>query len=411
MERQLTQSLCAEVTCVAASQVLRQGRLDWGRVAAAELTGVLTAKILRDASGKKRLVDIQLLAPGPVVLVRKKAPLSNLALSSAALHTLTADLVGVLHRAHGPEREVADAPATAAAPAAALPATQATPAPPAVPTEAAAVPAVATPAPASPPVAEGVPAEAESPVGDRPEPSFLEVQVSLAFFNREYTYAAAPGSTPVLRSTFVPLAAQPSLLVAVFPFRASSGVFESFGVEAGVGISVGMLLQRENDTSGTTFPAVSLVANAALLARLRLGPAVRLAPLWGWQMMNFDVQKAADGTVLTGQPGVHWRALRAGLALDVDFNAWCALFLELSYLDPYSAGPLTRSPYFTSSSAALSFDSAVGLSFRVSPSLQVRLGVALTLYALSFGSGSGPANITGVTDQLVGFVLGFRYSD
>ncbi len=105
VERQLTQSLCAEVTCIPNSQVMRQGRVDWDRVAAAHVTGIVTGKIGRDSRGK-RFVDIQLLAPGRIVLVRKKAPLSNMALSSEGLRIMTSDLVGVLNRAHGPGRPV-----------------------------------------------------------------------------------------------------------------------------------------------------------------------------------------------------------------------------------------------------------------------------------------------------------------
>ncbi len=253
-----------------------------------------------------------------------------------------------------------------------------------------------------------MPAEAEGAGGEKKDVALLEVQVTFAFLNREYSYSNSGTGTPVLRNTYVPLAAEPTLLVGFFPVRSSTGVFESLGLEAGAGVSVGMQLQRENDTSGTTFPAVAVVANASLLTRLRLGKTVRLAPVVGWQMMNFEVAKASNGTVLTGQPAVGWRALRAGLKLDVDFSSWCALYLELSYLYIYSAGPLINSPYFTSASAAPSFDTALGLSFRVAAPLEVRAGVVFTRYALNFAGGT--SGITGVSDQLIGFTLGFRYS-
>ncbi len=410
VERQLTQTLCAEVTCIPASQVMRQGHVDWDRVAAAHPTGVVLGKIGRDSRGK-RFVDVQLVAPGHIVLVRKKAPLSNMALSSEGLRIMTSDLVGVLNRAHGPERPTpppaADttlAPAVVAGgtPAPGKPAAPAAPAAPTSPAAAAAPTTIQA-------VGEEVPAEAEGAGGEKKDVALLEVQVTFAFLNREYSYTSSSTGTPILRNTYVPLAAEPTLLVGLFPLRSSTGVFESLGLEGGVGVSVGMALQRENDASGTTFPAVALVANASLLTRLRLGKTVRLTPVVGWQMMDFDVAKATNGTVLTGQPGVHWRALRAGLKLDVDFSSWCALYLELSYLYVYSAGPLTASPYFTSSSAAPSFDTALGLSFRVAPPLEVRGGVVFTRYGLNFGTG-GPAGLTGVSDQLIGFTLGIRYS-
>jgi hypothetical protein len=424
VERQLTQTLCSEVSCVGSGQVLRHGHVDWERVEAAQLTGVLTGKIERDSSGKKRLVDIQIMAPGHVVLVRKKAPLHGMALSSTVLHALTVELVGVLHRAHGPERvpvaeaapnaadaaapkpaEAAVAPLAAGAPG---PVASAPAAPPAAP-EAAGT-AVGAAAAATAPSAKEVPAEAEAaPSPTEREPPLLEVQATLAFLNREYSYSQGASTNPILRNSTVPLVAEPGLLVGIFPLRSAKGLFASFGLEAAVATSVGLNVQRDNDNSGTIFPAASVSAFVQLLSWLRLGQTLRLAPLLGWQMMNFEVQKASDGTVLTGQPPVHWRAFKAGLKLDVDFSSWCTLFVELSYLYPYSAGALTSAPYFTQASAAPSFDSALGLAFRVAPPLEVRVGFVFTLYALGF-SGPGPAPVTGVSDQLVGATLGVRYT-
>jgi hypothetical protein len=418
VERQLTHALCSEVSCVASSQVLRHGHLDWDRVAAAQLTGVVMGKIERDASGKKRFVDIQIQAPGHVVLVRKKAPLQNMALSQASLHALTAELVGVLYRAHGPERvPVAEAAPKAAEATAAPAAVAQAVAAPAAPTPVAAAPAapaaagtaVAAASASAAPSAKDVPSEAEAPgQGEREQP-LLEVQATLAFLNREYSYSQGASNNPILRNSTVPLMAEPGLLVGVFPLRSQRGLFAAFGLEASVATTVGVNLQRDNDASGTIFPASSVSASAQLLLWLRLGKTLRLAPLLGWQMMNFEVQKAADGTVLSGQPPVHWRALKAGLKLDFDFSAWCTLFVELSYLFPYSAGALSSAPYFTQASAAPSFDSALGLGFRVAPPLEVRVGFVFTLYALGF-HGPGPAPVTGVSDQLVGVTLGLRYT-
>ena len=421
VERQLTQALCSEVSCVGSGQFLRHGHLDWERVAAAQLTGVVTGKIERDSSGKKRSVDIQIQAQGHVVLVRKKATLQNLALSQVSLHALSAELVGVLQRAHGPERApVAEAPAGKAAKVAGAPEGVAEAiAVPAAPSPLAAVPAApvmagTAMAAASNPLAPGakeVPAEAEAPQAaatEREQP-LLEVQATLAFVNREYSYSQGASTNPMLRNSTVPLAAEPGLLVAIFPLRSQSGLFAAFGLEASVSTTVGVNLQRDNDASGAVFPAASVSASAQLLLWLRLSKTLRLAPLFGWQMMNFEVQKAADGVVLSGQPPVHWRALRAGLKLDFDFSAWCTLFVELAYLYPYSAGALTSPPYFTQASAAPSFDGTVGLGFRVAPPLEVRVAFLFTLYALDF-SGPGPAPVRGVSDQLVGVTLGLRYT-
>jgi hypothetical protein len=415
VERQLTQALCKEVSCVNSSHFLRHGHLDWERVAEAQLTGVVIGKVERDASGKKRFVDIQIRAPGHVVLVRKKATLQNLALSQAALHSLTTELVDVLHRAHGPEREPAVG-ATAATEAVAVPAA---PAPASVAPAAPAVTAATTAASSAPaaasPAAEPGPKDASTEVEVPPEgaverePPLLEVQATLAFLNREYSYSQNASSNPILRNSTVPLMAEPGLLVGLFPLRAPSGLFAAFGFEVAAATTVAVNLQRDSDTSGTTFPASSVSASAQLLSWLRLGKTLRLAPLLGWQMMNFEVQKAANGTVLNGQPPVHWRAFKAGLKLDLDFSAWCTLFAELAYLYPYSAGPLTSAPYFTQASASPSFDSTLGLAFRVAPPLEVRVGFVFTLYALSF-SGAGPAPVTGVSDQRVGMTLGLKYT-
>lgn len=411
VERQLTHALCAEVTCVNAGQVTRQGRVDWERVSAAQLTGVVLGKIVRDASTHKRLVDIQVVAPGHIILFRKKAPLQSMALSAANLHALTVELVGVLNRAHGPERAApAQAPAAPAAETAAAAAgpreVLAT-----VPPKAATAPAAsaqAAPTQVATLSSEEAVSGAEAAQSEEREPALLEVQSTFAVLNRQYSYSSATSTNPILRNSTSPGFLEPGLQVGFFPVRASSGAFESFGLQAGAAIAVGLTLQRENDTSGLLFPADSITANVALVTRLRVGRVLRLAPLLGWQMMNFDVHPAS-GVVLTGQPGVHWRALSAGLKLDVDFTSWCTLFVEASYLYVYTAGPLTSAAFFTNSSSAPSFDSALGLAFRVSPRLEVRLGFVFTLYALSFG-GSGPAPVRRVSDQLLGGTLGIRYN-
>jgi hypothetical protein len=415
VEHQLTQALCGEVTCVVSGQVTRQGRVDWARVSAAQLTGVVTGKIGRDPHTKKRFVDIHVVATPHVVLVRKKAPLQGTALSASSLRALTQELVGVLNRAHGPERAPTPVQAAPKAVETAEPGVAAAPAPfvaaplPAAPPVGAAVTAGVAPVAAAAASREEAPSQVEVPrAAEAREPALLEVQVTLAFLNRQYSYAESTTNL-TLRNSSVPLAWEPGLLVGVFPVRSPTGPFAAFGFQVAVATTVGMGVQRENDTSGTIFPAVSVAAGVDLITRLRVSNTVQLAPLLGWQMMNFEVSKASDGTVLTGQPAVHWRAFRVGLKLDVGLSAWCTLFLEASYLYTYSAGPLTSAPYFTSSSAGLSFDTALGLAFRVAAPLEVRLGFVFTRYALDF-NGPGPAPVNGVSDQLLGGTLGLRYS-
>jgi hypothetical protein len=240
------------------------------------------------------------------------------------------------------------------------------------------------------------------------EPALLEVQLTLAFLNRQYSYSAS-GTNLSFRNTSVPFEGEPSLLVGVFPLRSQTGTVAAFGLEVAVGTSVGMEVQRQGDVTGTMFPSVSITAGADVITKLRVGKSLLLSPLVGWQMMNFQVSKASDGTVLTGQPAVHWRALRAGLKLDWELSGWCTLFAELSYLYTYSAGTLTSAAYFPNSSPGLSFDSAVGFSFRVTPNLELRVGFVFTLYAVDF-NGSGPAPVSGVSDQLLGGTFGIRYS-
>jgi len=410
VQRQLAQALCARVTCVGAAAVTQKGRVDWGRVAAAHLTAVLTAKAGREATSKKRFVDIQLLAPGHVILVRKKVLLSGTALSAVSLDELVVELVGVLRRAHGPEPEP-EPPAPAAPPpqsAAPLPAEAApAPVPTAVPVRVAEPAPVVVPAPPAPVVASEAKAQVEmKEVAQERAPALLEVEATLSLLNRQYAYSATAMNL-TLRNAAVPLLPEPGLALGFFPVRSSTGDL-AFGVEASFATAVGTTLQRDGDTSGTVFPAASFSASAALTVRLRVSRRLRLAPLLGWQMMNFAVQKASDGTVLSGQPPVHWRALLVGLKMEADFNAWCAFFLEASYLFTYTAGPLTSAPYFTSSSPGLSFDTALGLSFRATEHLDVRLAFVLTRFAVVF-TGPGPAPVSGASDQLLGGTLGVRY--
>jgi len=422
VERQLRSSLCASLTCIPPGEITTKGRIDWRKVSANQLTGVVTGRLAIDPRTHRRLVDIQVFANAQVILVRKKVFLQGYALSPSALKTLTVDLIGVFMRAYGPGREPAAAPPPAVPPspppAEVVPPTVAAPAAAAAGAAAArpAAPAPARPpaaAPAAPAPAEEAmvaAAEAAAPAAEEAWPPLVEVQVTVGVLHRQYGYTGEQGSNPVLRNAIVPVAAQPGLYVAVYPLRAPDGLFSGLGIEAAVATSVGMQLQRENDTSGKTFPAVSFGAGAGLRLNLRLSKAVTLSPVIGWQAYNFDVHRAADGTVLTGQPAVHWRAFAAGLKLDVAFNAWCSLFAELTYLYVYSAGPLTSAPYFTESSAAPSFDTTLGLAFRVAPRLQLRVGFALTRYAVDFSGGTGPAPVTGASDQILGGTLAVRYN-
>jgi hypothetical protein len=416
VERQLRSSLCSAVTCVSPGDVTTKGRIDWRKVSAQQLTGVVTGRLTTDPKTHRRLVDIQVFANAQVILVRKKVLLQQgYALSPSALKALSADLVGVLMRAYGPGREPGAPPAAAAvptpSPAEVVPPTVA---PPGAAAAGAAAAKPAAPAGARPPAAPA--AEAEAPAAEGPAapeeawPPLVEVQASAGILHRQYGYTGGQGTNPVLRNAIVPLAAQPTFYIAVYPLRAPDGVFSSLGIEAAASTSVGMQLQRENDTSGKTFPAVSFGANVGLRLNLRLSKAVTLSPVLGWQLYNFDVHIAADGTVLTGQPAVHWRAFAVGLKLDVAFNAWCSLFAEFSYLYVYSAGPLTSAPYFTDSSASPSFDTALGLGFRVAPRVQLRVSFVLARYAVDFSGGTGPAPVTGASDQVLGGNLAVRYS-
>jgi hypothetical protein len=417
VERQLRRALCAEVTCVNPGEVTTKGRLDWRKVSAEELTGVVTGKLGTDAKTHRRLVDITVMASKTVILVRRKVPLQGTALSEASLTALKNELVGVLNRAHGPGEAPTPRPPS---PAAAPPVVEVVP-----PTEiAAGAKAPTPPAPgAVAPSAEAAVAEAAPPAEEKEGwPSLLEVQFTFAFLNRQYTYASSTsGGTPTLRNSTVPLAYEPSLWVGFFPLRAPQGLFAALGITLGAGTGVGMEIQRQSD--GKVFPAASFIANAGLELRLRLGPSVLLTPVGGWQMMDFDVHAAVDGTANTAQPAVHWRAFRGGLKLDVAFNAWCTLFFEGSYLYTYAVGPLGKyttgpnppaplppnTPYFTGSSAAPSFDTALGLAFRVTPHLQLRVGFVLTLYGVDFQKSLTVAPGS-VTDQNVGATVGVRYN-
>jgi hypothetical protein len=397
MERQLTEALCAEVTCVGASTVMTQGHVDWKKVSSAQLTGVVTGKLGRDSRTRKQVLDVQLLANAQVILMRKKVPLQGTSLSARSVKALSAELVGVLNRAHGPGES---APLPAEGSAAAGPAAGVLAAPGAPSTQ-----SPATAGDPAPRADEGA-SDAE---GEDPRPPLLEVQATLGLLHRRYVVSGQSGGT-VFRDSTVPILAAPGLFVAVNPLRSAEGFFASLGLEGGVATSVGVNIERENDPTSPTFPAVLVAAQVGLRTKLRLGSSVLLRPLLGWQMMNFDVHRSAAGSVLTGQPAVHWRAIRAGLGVDATFASWFGLFAEFSYLYVYSAGPLMAAAYFPDASPSPSFSGALGLSFRVAPRLQLRLGFEFTRYALELNDATSPVRATSVSDLVGGVTLGVRYS-
>jgi hypothetical protein len=409
LERQLRGALCSDLTCVPAGAVTVKGRLDWRKVSAEELTGVVKAKIARDAN-RRRILDVEVFATAKVILVRRKVPLSGTAMSTATLRGLQADLVGVIRRAHGPGEERAPAVAPVVPPPGPPLAATVVPPPAPLPPSAAAAAPLAT-APVTP--AEAAPAISGPPAVEQAQaergPPLLDVQPTLGLLHRSFEVSGGGGAAPVLRSTSVPTTAQPGLYLAVYPLRAREGFFSSLGLEGTVSASVGLQVARENDPAGTLFPATSFGASVALRLNLRLGPAVTLGPVVGWQLYNFDVHPAASGEVLTGQPAVHWRALAPGLKLDVALGRW-GLFLEARYLYVYSLGPLESSSAFTSFSAAPSFDGTVGFRVHLTPEVQLRLAFAYARYAIQVPAGASSSQLTGLSDQLLGGTLSLRYS-
>ena len=407
LERQLRGALCTDLACVPASAVTTKGRLDWHKASAEELTGVVKAKIARDAA-RHRILDVEVLASAKVILVRKKVPLGGATLSASTLHALQADLVGVIRRAHGPgeDRPVAPPAPVAAAPLAAAPPT-APLVPPTPPTA-----QVTEPTPPPPPEpAEATPAAAQMTterVQAERGPPLFEVQPTLGLLHRTFEVSSGGGAAPTLRSTSVPTSAQPGIYLALYPLRSSEGLFHSLGLEGTASASVGMQVQRDNDPSGTLFPAVAFGASLAVRCNLRLGP-VTLGPVVGWQLYNFDVHPSSSGEVLTGQPAVHWRAWTPGLKVEVALGRW-ELFAEGRYLYIYSVGPLESSGAFTSFTAAPSFDAVAGFGVRFTPDLQLRFAFAFARYAIQVPVGASPSQVNGVTDQLLGGSLSVRYS-
>jgi len=299
------------------------------------------------------------------------------------------------------------APPLAAAPVAAAPTAQLVPPPPPPPqlTE-------PTPVPPSEP-AESPASSSRAEVGtERVQgergPPLLEVQPTLGLLHRTFEVSSGGGAPPTLRSTSVPTAAQPGIYLALYPLRSREGLFQSLGLEGTASASVGMQVQRENDPSGTLFPAVAFGASLAVRCNLRLGP-VTVGPVMGWQLYNFDVHPSSTGEVLTGQPAVHWRAWTPGLKVEVALGRW-ELFAEGRYLYIYSVGPLEGSGAFTSFTAAPSFDTVAGFGVRFTPDLQLRFAFAFARYAIQVPAGASTAQVNGVSDQLLGGSLSVRYS-
>jgi hypothetical protein len=409
LERQLRGALCTDLACVPASAVTVKGRLDWRKVSAEQLTGVVKAKIARDAATRHRILDVEVAAGAKVLLVRKKVPLAAATLSTANLRALQADLVGVIRRAHGPgeDRPALPPAAVAAPPLAAAPGTPPVVPPPPPPAQLTEPTAVAPPEPAEPAAAAAPRAEVGTVQAER-GPPLLEVQPTLGLLHRTFEVGSGSGAPSTLRSTSVPTSAQPGIYLALYPLRSREGLFASLGLEGTASASVGMQVQRENDPSGTLFPAVAFGASLALRCNLRLGP-VTLGPVAGWQLYNFDVHPSSSGEVLTGQPAVHWRAWTPGLKVEVNLGRW-EVFAEGRYLYIYSVGPLQSSGAFSSFTAAPSFDAAVGFGVRFTPDLQLRFAFAFARYAIQVPVGASTTQVNGVTDQLVGGSLSVRYS-
>ncbi len=233
----------------------------------------------------------------------------------------------------------------------------------------------------------------------------IALQVGTDLLSRDLSYQGA--QTPGLRTYRAPLLVAPRVHGEIYPVRTRA---LSISVEGDFATAVGTRSRKgsEPETSYAT-SSTRLDLGARFALRPVSGSRGGLSVLGGYRIANFEVGAAEDGSVLTGLPGIAYRAVRVGAGGDIPITESLSVIAEGAYLIVLSSGEITSDAYFPGSSA-WGLDATAGFKYRLSPNFELRATGQLTRYAFSFRSAeTDPFLATGAIDQYAGGALQLRF--
>jgi hypothetical protein len=393
LERQLAASICGQLGCVPASNVMTGKKVDWDKVHRAKLEGVVVGGLSK--SKRPQVLEVSFLTPDGQRAWQTHLSIVNGRISSSQL------------------KQIRDGVASAARPGAAAPKPAAPPSaapPPAAPPPAAPPPAAPPPGEIAPPppgeIAPPPPGTEVAPsAGGAAEPSgprlpdLVETELALQVLHRTWTYT---GYDPAggLRGYELPLFAEPRFRLGVFPFRAAEGFFVSAGLELSGAVAVGTTV--EGPVAGAPrFPLSLWWLDGGLRVRLRVG-SWSLGPGIGFRLSHQSVSPDAEGTTFNGIPTVDAKAVRIALETNGPIAGAFGLSAELAYLLVLSTGLDTQ---FPGASGGPAFEARLGVTWQIVRHLQISLAGTFSQERYTLNA---PGSAEGARASTYGGELGFR---
>lgn len=413
--RQLASALCKDYECVPISRLRTRGRLDFAKVEAQRVAGILAGTVAKRRG--QQALELALLTRSLVPVWGKSYPLTRRGtLSSDSAMDLEDELAARLGTAPAPAAPPPPAPAAPAPAVVAPPPVAAAPpvAPPPPPTpplaearpepRLAAPPPIAPPRPASRPVepAPAVARGAPSPGGEEATARLLvAVEAGVQVVQRKLTYEGVPAGNSSLLGYQADAIVSPRLHLEIFPLSPlAEGALAGIGLLADYGMSVGL---KTKDQGGADHSSRFTRLGAGLCWRLHPSSSSRFAlvPAVSYQQLKLSVDPLA-GAPIPGLPDADLSGVKASLGAEIPIGGAVTVLVGVGYVKWTTARDLVGAGFFRSGSA-YALEADAGLSVALAGMLSLRLlgEVSSTRYSLTPSPG-GTYQATGATDQYLG---------
>lgn len=364
VRKQLVETLCEELECVAPSKVADERTPDWEKAREFEVSLFIGVAVA--GKGEKQKTQLSFFLKDEATPKKKVYPIPDGALSERNLQSALKLTKTALKEALAASR-----------------------------------------AARAETVEDSEEAAAEAPREERKatEQPLLTVEAGMSLFSRQFLYTGV--QTPNLRSYAATVIAAPMLQVEYVPFAPFRNFLSGVGFQAQVAQSVALVSRVSGKPA---FP--SSVLQWALEARYRWtllkNEGVTLFPIVGLRQTAFSVSPAFDKTldetvVLDGLPQVTYLSVSPGVGAEMPFlKGAMVAHARFSYLNVLSSGEILSRAYFPKGSTS-GVDLRLGVDFRVVSFLKLRLSGFLTRYGLTFDTApTDPYVATGASDQYLG---------
>lgn len=398
LSKQLRSVLCGEYECVPYSKVRTRGKLDFAKVEALQVAGILAGTVASRKGGKA--LEVALLKQSLRPVWKRSYPLTRGGSLPRDSGRDLAEEIGNLLAGERPARAETPPPAPVVTPPAAPPPPPVTPAPAAEPPPVAAAPPAAPPKAPSEAPAAAPPQPAKAPVSKRVAPAplvALEAGVDLA--QRKLDYQGVPAGASALRGFEATLVVSPRFHLELYPLSlATGGVFAGLGLFADYAFSVG--LETKDPAGGAAHSTSYSRLGGGVLWRFHPVASSRFAliPAVSYQQLKFTV----GGAPIPGLPDADLSGWKGGIDAEIPIGDTVGILLGVGYVKWTTARDLLDDGFFPSGSAyALEAEAGVSVALGGAFSLRLVGAYSGTRYSLESSPG-GTYQATGATDQYLG---------